>query len=156
DPEWPSQYRYEASRLKAVFGEALIDIHHVGSTAIPGSCAKPEIDMLAVVENTEGVQEWNDGLAAMRYRRGGDLSECHLFFKRDSDGVRTHKLHVCIKSHPKITEMLDFRDFLRTHPETCEAYQALKIQLERENTAGIAEYLKGKEPFIRSVLRQLD
>ncbi len=156
NPDWPDQYRYEASRLKPVFGRALVDFHHVGSTAIQDLNTKPEIDMLAVVEHTADVDEWSDILMSLRYRRGGDLSEGHLFFKRESGGVRTHKLHVCVASHPKISEMLKFRDFLRAHQDAKDEYQALKLQLERENTAGIAQYLRGKEPFIRSILRELD
>ena len=152
--DWPNQYRVEVSKLAPVFGSALVDIHHVGSTAIPGLAAKPEIDVLAVVENITHVEDWTDALTLQGYRRGGDLSDGHLFFKRDVDGVRTHKLHLCISGHPKIGEMLGFRDFLRLNREVRDEYQALKLRLERDNTAGIAQYLKGKEPFIRSILKQ--
>lgn len=156
NPSWPQQYRHEATRLEPVFGTALVAIHHVGSTAVPGLYAKPEIDLLAVVENTTKVDAWSSELAAMLYRRGGDLSEGHLFYKRDSHGVRTHKLHVCVAGHPKISEMIGFRDFLRVDRVMRETYQELKLELERQNTAGIAQYLKSKEPFIRSVLSALD
>lgn len=154
--DWPNQYRLEASQLTPVLGSALVDIHHVGSTAIPGLAAKPEIDVLAVVENIAHVEDWTNDLTLMGYRRGGDLSEGHLFFKRDADGVRTHKLHVCTTGHPKIGEMLGFRDLLRLNREVRDEYQALKIQLERDNIAGIAQYLEGKAPFILSVLKRIE
>lgn len=156
DTSWPDRYRHEASRLLPVFSSALLELHHVGSTAVPGLHAKPEIDMLAVVENLAGVDQWSQALGDMQYRRGGDLSKGHLFFKRDRAGVRTHKLHICVAAHTKIDEMLRFRDQLRADPKTREAYQTLKLRLERENTAGIAQYLKAKEPFIRAVLNGLD
>lgn len=152
DTRWPDLYQLEASRLTNVLGDALIAIHHVGSTAVPGLSAKPEIDLLAVVENLTQVDDWTKALTKTQYQRGRDLSEGHLFYKRDVEGVRTHKIHVCLVAHPKIGEMLKFRDYLREHEGVREEYQALKIGLERHNTEGIGQYLKGKEPFIRAVL----
>ncbi|TIS72125.1 MAG: GrpB family protein, partial [Mesorhizobium sp.] len=49
DPKWPQKYADEAERLTPIFGSALMEIRHVGSTAVPGLAAKPEIDVLAVV-----------------------------------------------------------------------------------------------------------
>ena len=156
DASWPSRYRDEAARLRAVFDCALLEIHHIGSTAVPGLSAKPEIDILVVVSNTYSADSWAETLTTLRYRRGRDLSLGHLFYKRDIEGVRTHKIHVCLAGYPKIKEMLNFRDYLRMHDETRDDYQALKIELERRNTAGIGEYLAGKEPFIRAVLEQIE
>lgn len=156
DDQWPSQYLDEASRLILVFGSALKEIHHIGSTAIPGLSAKPEIDVLAVVNEISQADEWTNSLAELQYLRGGDLSEGHLFYKRDVEGVRTHKIHVCRAGHPKIHEMLNFRDYLRSHDDTRENYERLKLELERQNTEGIGEYLQGKEPFIRAVLLKFD
>jgi len=155
DRQWPQRYADEVRRLTPVFGAALVDIHHVGSTAVPGLAAKPEIDVLAIVDVTGGLDEWTRSLQTLGYRRGGDLSPGHHFFKRDVDGVRTHKLHVCREGHPTAAEMLRFRDHLRRHPGDRMSYQALKLALERDNTEGIREYLAGKGPFIRSLLRGL-
>ena len=90
DTRWPGQYQKEASRIADVLGDALMVIHHVGSTAVPGHSAKPEIDILAVVENLTQCDTWTEALAKMKYQRGGDHSDGHLFYKRDVDGVRTH------------------------------------------------------------------
>ncbi|RWD00025.1 MAG: GrpB family protein [Mesorhizobium sp.] len=156
DPKWPQKYADEAERLTPIFGSALMEIRHVGSTAVPGLAAKPEIDVLAVVNSTGVPEEWSQSLEKLGYRRGGDLSPGHHFFKRDVDGVRTHKLHICREGHPTIIEMLRFRDHLRQHPADRLRYQELKLKLERENTQGIREYLSAKAPFIRSVLAGLD
>jgi GrpB-like predicted nucleotidyltransferase (UPF0157 family) len=152
DHKWPHAFRDEATRLSRVFGSALRELHHVGSTAVPGLSAKPEIDVLAVVDDVSLAGEWAGPLAKLKYRRGGDLSEGHLFYKRDVEGVRTHKIHVCQPGHPKIGEMLNFRDYLRSQDGARREYETLKLQLEQQNTTGIAEYLQGKEPFIRAAL----
>ena len=145
-------YAEEAARLAPVFEAALLDLHHVGSTAVPDLAAKPEIDILAVVDVVDVPDLWATGFAELGYRRGGDLSAGHRFFKRDLHGVRTHKLHICDRGHPSIADMLKFRDHLRRNPADRARYQALKLRLERENTDGIGQYLASKAPFIDAVV----
>ena len=99
DPGWPQQYADEEARLRPVFGLALLAIHHVGSTAVPDLVAKGEIDVLAVINSAGSVEQWTSPLEKLGYRRGGDLSVGHHFFKRDLAGIRTHKLHICRESH---------------------------------------------------------
>ena len=108
DRRWPRMYATAAEWLRPLFGNALIDLHHVGSTAVTGLAAKPEIDILAIVTDVTGANVWATVLATRGFRRGGDLSAGHLFFKRDLNGVRTHKLHICIDGHPTAIEMLRF------------------------------------------------
>jgi GrpB-like predicted nucleotidyltransferase (UPF0157 family) len=131
-------------------------IHHVGSTAIPELAAKAEIDILAVINPAGMMEDWNRSFEMLGYRRGGDLSLGHYFFKRDVDGVRTHKLHICRDGHTTIVRMLRFRDHLRRHPADRLRYQELKFRLKRENADGIQEYLIAKEPFIRAIFASLD
>ena len=152
--QWPDMYRREAARLGPVFGSVMTAIHHIGSTAVPDLAAKPEIDILVVVSAVSDAESWTEKLASLQYRRGGDLSPGHLFFKRDIEGVRTHKIHVCPEHHPKVHEMLSFRGCLRQHDDVRDEYQTLKLELERTNVSGIGEYLKGKEPFIEAVLKR--
>lgn len=152
DPAWPERYAEEAARLAPVFGPQLDALHHVGSTAVPGLAAKPEIDILAIVHCSGMPDVWTGSLRDLGYRRGGDLAPGHCFFKRDIGGLRTHKLHVCRAGHPAATAMLRFRDHLCCDPAGRRRYEDLKLRLEAENRDGIAEYLAGKRPYIEAVL----
>lgn len=155
DPVWPDRFAAEAARLIPVFAPLPVVLHHVGSTAVPWLAAKPEIDILAAV-GTEAIPDaWTAALGDLGYRRGGDLSPGHGFFKRDVEGVRTHKLHVCHAGHPAAADMLRFRDHLRRDRSARLQYQELKLKLERENREGIGEYLAAKAPFIRAMLASL-
>ncbi len=151
DERWPLLFVVEATRLKPIFGDRVEGIHHVGSTAVEGLAAKPEIDILVTVTNRDLLGSWQDRLSELGYKRGGDIVEDHHFFKRDVDGLRTHKLHVCEKEHPQVSRMLRIRDHLRANAEDCAAYAALKLRLEEENRTGIAEYLDGKAPFLNDL-----
>ena len=52
DSEWPRRFDEERALLQPVLAPWLEGgIHHIGSTAIPGIAAKPEIDMMAGVRD---------------------------------------------------------------------------------------------------------
>ena len=67
DPQWPRLFEAEAARLAAVFGEELLSIHHMGSTAVPGLWAKPVIDIMPIVRDIERVNSYNDLMLALGY-----------------------------------------------------------------------------------------
>ncbi len=151
DPAWPENYLMEASQLVAIFGTDLVNIHHIGSTAIPGISAKPEIDIL--VEITAGVQPtYSNPLTALGYSRGEQLGKGRWYYRKNQESVRTHKLHVCNSGSAPVRDFILFRDYLRDHPACRKEYQELKLKLESTNTQGIREYLDGKASFIRRVL----
>jgi GrpB-like predicted nucleotidyltransferase (UPF0157 family) len=154
DPTWPSRFTQEQQRLAPIFGSKLLRIDHVGSTAVPALSAKPEIDILIEVSDDADIDRYTHSLIELGYCRGRDLSEGHHFFRKDVDGVRTHKLHVVTRGHFQISRMLLFRDHLRNNPKARQDYQSLKLKLEKENIQGIGEYLKAKAPFIDKVLEE--
>lgn len=152
DSEWPTRFIAAREQVEMAFAADLVAIHHVGSTAVPGLHAKPEIDVLVVVAAHREEPPHNTVMAGFGYVRGSDLSPGHHFYRRNVDGVRTHKVHVCISGHEQIDKMLRFRDLLRSDPLIRQRYQALKLELEACNTGGIGEYLAGKAPFINALL----
>lgn len=152
DLNWPNMFAGERNCIAPIFGDALVDIHHVGSTAVPSLAAKPEIDLLVVVN-----ADWNSPAVEQKmisngYTQGEDLSPGHRFFRKDFGGVRTHKVHVCSAGHWQIARMLHFRDRLLADAELRARYQQLKLELEQSNTKGMVEYLAGKAPFIDAVV----
>lgn len=149
DPTWRSCYQEEADRIGPLIGKNLVSLQHIGSTAIVGLAAKPEIDVLVEVRKE---LDYSMALADLGYRRGKDLSAGHQFYKKDVDGIRTHKVHICLVGHATAGEMKNFLEVLTNDCVLRREYQQLKYQLEATNTYGIAEYLAGKEPFIRRVL----
>ncbi|HHU82808.1 MAG TPA: GrpB family protein, partial [Firmicutes bacterium] len=49
DLGWPALFAREADRIRSVLGSKALQIEHVGSTSVPGLCAKPIIDIMLVV-----------------------------------------------------------------------------------------------------------
>ncbi|WP_338801937.1 GrpB family protein [Pseudomonas sp. RSB 5.4] len=152
NPTWPARFLADKSLIASAFGDELLAIHHVGSTSVPKLAAKPEIDVLIEVHDHRNASARDEVLMGLGYVRGSDLSQGHHFYRRNVDGVRTHKLHACTRGHLTITQMLGFRDLLRRDASIRQQYEALKFQLESSNTGGMAEYLEKKSPFIIAAL----
>lgn len=155
NPEWPQRYEADKMLLVSAFGDELIAMHHVGSTAVPQLAAKPEIDVLIEVSEHCNAAARDEVLLSLGYVRGSDLSEGHHFYRRNVGEVRTHKVHICRCGHPSIIQMLTFRELLRNDASLRQRYQDLKIELEATNTGGMAEYLEKKGPFIITALLEV-
>jgi len=56
-PEWVGEAAQEARRLADTLGDLMAEIHHVGSTSIPGILAKPVLDFLPVVRSLRELDE---------------------------------------------------------------------------------------------------
>lgn len=67
DPEWPRLYRREAERIRAVLGERVVRLEHIGSTSVPGLAAKPIIDVLLVVPDSADEPAYVPDLEAAGY-----------------------------------------------------------------------------------------
>jgi GrpB-like predicted nucleotidyltransferase (UPF0157 family) len=52
DPDWPRLFQREADRIRTAIGYRALRIEHVGSTSVPGLCAKPRIDIVLVVADS--------------------------------------------------------------------------------------------------------
>ncbi|MFP3389542.1 GrpB family protein [Brevibacillus sp. SIMBA_040] len=148
DETWVHQFFQEAKILRELFGEELIDIHHIGSTAIPGLKAKPIIDMLPVVKDIVRIDTYNEAMRQLGYVPRGEFGlEGRRYFPKGGDN-RTHHVHVYQTGHPAIARHLAFRDYLRAHPEVAKAYGALKEGLALRYPYDPAAYVNGKEAWV--------
>jgi len=48
-PEWPAKYQRLGEIIRANVGDAIVALHHIGSTAVPGLAAKDVIDIQITV-----------------------------------------------------------------------------------------------------------
>ncbi len=161
NPIWKDQYIAEKEAITRVFGDLLCSIHHIGSTAIPLTLAKPEIDILAVAKDDQRLSDYDRAIEALGYRVRGELvtqggTPGRFYYSKDVNYVRTHKMHVCQIGHPEIMAKLLFVRYLNDHPEAAAAYADLKVGLSNAYNYGrqFEKYLAGKSDFIADVLRK--
>jgi len=152
NPAWPEMFRREAKAIAEVFGEQLIAIHHIGSTSVPGLCAKPIIDILPLVKDIEQVDAYNDAMAELGYEAMGEYGlPGRRYFRKGGQVNRSHQAHTYALGNPEIDRHLAFRDYLRTHPDVAEEYCRLKMEVARQHPHDIYGYMDGKDAFIKAV-----
>lgn len=153
--EWQERFESESVKLKKVFGEEVITIHHIGSTAISGMPAKPIIDILLEVKDTEMVDKLNEKMEQIGYKvRGENGIVGRRYFQKEESGIRTYHVHVFQNGSLEIEKHLNFRDYLRSHPKVAQTYGKLKEELAEKYPEDIESYMQGKNNFIQEIDRK--
>lgn len=151
-PEWRAVYEKERERIAAILGRNLLEIHHIGSTSVPGLWAKPIIDIMPVVERIGGVDRYNHGFETIGYECMGEFGIPGRRYFRKGGEKRTHQIHIFERGNRRdIIRHLAVRDYLRAHSDEQAAYGALKRELAERYPYDIAAYCDGKEAFVQTL-----
>lgn len=155
DPAWPGRYVAEAARIADAVGADRIDLHHIGSTSVPGLAAKPIIDILGEVAALEEIETRADRLQAIGYEAKGPygVPGRRFFRKFDGQGERSHHLHVFARGAADVTRLLALRDFLRSFRDRAVAYAEFKRALAGLPGQTRAAYQAGKRGFVDALER---
>ena len=91
-PAWPAEYEAEAEKIKQILGGELIEIHHIGSTSVPGLKAKPILDILPVVRDIGRIDAYNSAFEAIGYEAMGELGlPGRRYFRKGGDGYKRQR-----------------------------------------------------------------
>lgn len=151
---WPELFKIEAKKIKAILTDELIELHHIGSTSVPGLKAKPIIDMIPVVKNVEAIDQYNNEMAQIGYEALGEFGIKGRRYFRKGGSNRTHHVHIFQYDQvDDINRHLAVRDYLRSHEEKAREYGALKAQLAVKNPTDIEKYSEGKHEFVQELER---
>jgi GrpB-like predicted nucleotidyltransferase (UPF0157 family) len=148
DPAWPAAYRAERERLAPLLPPG-VQLHHFGSTAVPGLAAKPVIDMIVLVDDL-------DAPIAVLVERGGyqypQTFNATLIHRRflcyPTAAHRTHHLHL-VDEPEELERRLRFRDRLRADPVLASEYVALKRALADCYSDDREAYTEAKSEFVK-------
>lgn len=150
--EWPCLFEREKRRLQEVVGQHVLEVQHIGSTAIPGMIAKPILDIGVAVADFEEARVCAEPIEALGYTYRGEhgIPQRHYFVKGDP---RTHHIHMVEIHHPGWESSRLFRDYLIEHPEAAEEYASLKRRLAEVHANDRHAYGEGKGPFIERIVQ---
>ncbi|MGB4487112.1 MAG: GrpB family protein [Pseudomonas veronii] len=141
----------EAVRIAAALGPAALHVHHIGSTAVPHTRAKPVIDILLEVGSLKALDRDTQLLEALGYEAMGEfgIPGRRYFRLDDASGKRTHQVHAFETGTPDVLRHLAFRDYMRAHPALAAEYGELKSCLAKRHQQDMAAYIAGKDGFIK-------
>jgi GrpB-like predicted nucleotidyltransferase (UPF0157 family) len=151
DPAWPELFAREEAKIRGALGDLVVEIHHVGSTSVPGLAAKPIIDICLVVPDTTDEPAYVPALEAVDYvlRAREPAWFEHRLFKGHDPSVN---LHVYPAGCLEIERYLLFRDRLRTHPEELDAYLAAKRELAARTWTYVQHYADAKSEVVEAII----
>ena len=153
DPAWPARFEALAVALRAVLGDTLLRLEHIGSTSVPGLAAKPIIDMDIVLEDWTDYPVVHDRLLEAGYRSLGDLGITgREAFRPPVDGRPSHSLYVGDEGRKALADHRDLRDRLRADPDVALRYAELKRDLAVRHADSRDDYTDAKAPFITEIL----
>lgn len=150
------QFEQAAAELRAVLATGAL-VEHIGSTAVPGLCAKPVLDVLVGLERLEEAEHRIGALAALGYvyrpAYEAQLPGRRYFVRAEGSTPRVH-LHCVVRDGRLWLQHMAFRAALRQCRHTRDAYAALKRSLARMHADDKQAYTEAKAPFILQVLAQ--
>lgn len=156
NPNWPQWYEQERARLCRKM-RTMVQIDHIGSTAVPGLRAKPVIDILLQIEHDCTLKTVTDAFQNLGYDilRKPENPPPHLLCVKGYTlhGYRGRPYHVHVR-YPGDWDELCFRDYLIAHPKTARDYVRLKDELAKSYRYDRDGYTDAKTDFIQAVVKQ--
>ena len=151
--QWKSIFESEATLLGSLFPDVILQIEHIGSTAIEGMAAKPIIDLMGVVASLEEAKPFRAQLERVGYEYRPDATAPdRIFFAKGPRSHRTHHLSLTARGSTFYKEKLLFRDYLRANAEAAEEYRRLKEELATKYGDNRGAYTEGKSDFVKRIL----
>jgi len=157
DPDWKKYYEEEKALLEKSFGDLLVRIEHIGSTAVEGLIAKPTVDILLEVDpsaSTDAVRQ-TAGRCGYTVMSEKTVREYRLDLRKGytPQGFADKVFHLHIR-HPGDWDEIVFRDFLRQDPAKAQEYARLKTDLQKRFEHDRDAYTEAKGDFIRACVKE--
>ena len=154
---WPGEFIIIGSTLRSGLGELALRIDHIGSTSVPGLAAKDIIDIQITVSSLN--EQVYQAMLALGYSRTetstdhrparvqSEDKDWEKWYFRPPPRHRLTHTHMRVIGRQNQRYPLLFRDYLRNHPATAEAYAELKRRLAN-NLADPETYPDVKDPAV--------
>jgi GrpB-like predicted nucleotidyltransferase (UPF0157 family) len=152
---WPQQFLVVAEQVRCALPVPDAVIEHIGSTAVPGLCAKPVLDLLLGVASLTQVEASVAALASQGfvYRPEYEaLIPDRRYFTRPPSALPRVHLHGVLRGGALWLRHLYVRDRLRANASLRDDYAALKRQLAEQHAGDKAAYQDAKAPFLARLL----
>ena len=158
DPLWQTEFAHLKQVLAAALDGFAFEIEHVGSTSVPGLCAKPILDVDIIITDQGQLEGITAQLQSVGYISRGDQGIAGRYAFRQSTAYvpaaaaqkewMEHHLYVCFSDSLALKNHLIFKNLLLSDPNLLNAYAHLKMELSQRAGMTRVEYTQLKTDFI--------
>lgn len=132
DAAYPGRFAHEARQIRDALAGVVVEIEHVGSTAVTGLAGKSTIDIAVGARSLPLDDDAVAAMVALGYHDAGHNGLPQRLFRKGSEVPWEYLVHVVEHGSLLWCDFLAFRDHLRAHPEDARAYTELKRALLEE------------------------
>jgi GrpB-like predicted nucleotidyltransferase (UPF0157 family) len=160
---WQAEFAAIAGELRKAGGAAILAIHHIGSTAVPGLPAKDIVDIQLTVADIAAARSLPLGefervpkLVSDHCPPGMTLPPGELEKAFYRSPRRAANIHARVVGRFNWRYPLLCRDYLRAHRGAAEAYGAIKLELARLFPDDADSYYAIKDPVFDLMMAQAE
>lgn len=156
--EWADAFTAEARCLRDAISRADVQVHHFGSTAIPGMASKPILDIAIALPDADAQapRVVEDCLLSLGYTAWGEspiAAGTQWFWSSRGDGIQ-RAAHICSNADAWLSGALNFRDYLSVFPEKRAVYESTKRRLAEQHAMDVAIYTLRKTLLMYSMIAE--
>ena len=171
---WKEEFAREQENIHKLIGFLNPVIVHIGSTSIPGLCAKPVIDIAVGVPSSTNLDQTIlpmqlEYTYVKKFEPGWPTRRFYCKFKNNSGApipkmididdpepvkqglTALFNIHVLIEDTEDWIRHIVFRDYLAHHEAIKNEYGRLKKELSKQEFDNIIAYNNAKNDFIKKV-----
>jgi len=148
------KFKQEKKRIFEVIKNC--EIHHIGSTAVPGLGGKGIIDIMIRIKNWKEVKEIIKKLKELSFTHIHPKEKGRIFLSKDRtlclNNIHIHIVRIGSKAYK---ELLYFRDYLKDNKKEIDRFYKLKLKWLKESKGDRKKYNNLKEKYVREILEKI-
>ena len=171
---WATLFAEEKKKINDILSFLDPVIIHIGSTSVPGLCAKPIIDIQVGLKSADDLDrtikpmqqhytyvklfepDWPERRYYCRYKSGPgklvpSIIDIHDAAPSKQGLVSLTHIHVFVKDTDDWIRHIAFRNYLAAHPNERDAYCRLKKELSKNDFEHMIAYNDAKNDFVKDV-----
>ncbi len=157
DPRWPQEFEQTKSGVLQSCQGDVIDVQHIGSTAIAGLIAQPIIDLVAAAANPMALASATVAIQGLYFRQLPSPAWAgeSLLFAKPRHGEATHQLLLTLRDSPAWRRVLAVRDALRQDRDRAFRFEEFKVRHWQAGEGEADQYERDKALFFSHLEEQL-
>ncbi len=153
NPEWFEQFSHERDSLQKILEDIVVDVRHIGSTAVSGMVAKPIIDIMLGLRSLAVDTTFINQMETLGYEYLGEAGVSGRLYFRKRNPL-AFNVHVVEWKGIIWQNNLRLREYLRENPNLAAKYGQYKLALLDRGVKTLLEYSELKASFLTELLQQ--
>jgi len=152
--KFPKIFQKEKGKILKVLSG--VEVHHIGSTAVPELGGKGIIDIMIAIKDWRKKKKTVNLLKELGFTHIHPEEKERIFLSRigPTKYGDTH-IHLVKKNSKGYREMLFFRDYMGTHKGEAQEYLKIKHLSIKRHNKDRNKYAISKEEYIKEILKRV-